>query len=59
VALAIAGNVLGAIRFQDDTHTSTPPSTASSPRYRPHFQTAIMTSTGLLNGLTPSAPRPR
>ena len=41
VYMASAGSVLGAIRVQLETQTSTPEARASSPRYLPHSQQAI------------------
>ena len=56
LALAAAGSVFGPMRRHDDVITRTPCSSASSPRYAPHGQTAMITSTGQVSGLMPSSP---
>jgi hypothetical protein len=58
-AMYVAGKVFGAMRFQLATSTSTPFSSASSPRYSPHSHTAMKVSTGLPSGFTPMGPAPR
>jgi hypothetical protein len=52
---ARAGKVFGAIRDQELMRTSTPFSSASTPRYAPHSQVRIAISTGFGSGLTLSA----
>ena len=55
MAFAAAGTVLGPIRRQDEIMARTPDSSAASPRYAPHGQTATATWTGHVSGLMPSS----
>ena len=59
VALAAAGSEFCELRRQLEILIRTPCSSASSPRYAPHGQTAMNTFTGALSGFTPISPYPR
>ena len=58
-ALAAAGRAFWEFRRQLLILIRTPCSSASSPRYAPHGQTAMLTLTGALSGFTPISPYPR
>ena len=56
VAFATCGIVFGPTRCQDETLARMPFFRPSSPRYAPHGQLMITTSTGLPRAWTPSSP---
>ena len=59
VAFATCGITFGPTRCQLDTFARMPLLNPSSPRYEPHGQLMIATSTGLPTALTPSSPKPK
>ena len=56
VALATCGITFGPTRVHDEIFARIPFSRPSAPRYVPHGQLMIATSTGLLVAATPSSP---
>ena len=56
VAFAVCGITFGPMRSQLEIFARTPCLRLSSPRYAPHGQLMITTSTGLPTAETPSSP---
>jgi hypothetical protein len=59
VAFATCGMTFGPMRVQDEILARMPFSIPSAPRYVPHGQLMIATSTGLPVAATPSSPYPK